>query len=135
MKKLLCALLSIQLFVLIPVMAQSYDAGSSELIKNTRNDMLIVLGAGGTGAILGLSTLSFVERPGDNLRNVYTGAALGVIGGVIYVIYNSAQRGTEELEASVDFSTSERFAWHGKNTHFLSIPQVQFGTQIWQTSF
>lgn len=46
------------------------------------------------GAILGLSTLSFYGKPSDHVSNIYTGAALGLIGGATYVGYKTF--GTEE---------------------------------------
>jgi hypothetical protein len=83
-----------------------------DFIKNTQNDLMIVVAAGGAGAILGLSTLSFVDRPSNHLRNVWSGAALGIIGGVIFVAYNSAQKGSEDLVSSANFETYERISWH-----------------------
>jgi hypothetical protein len=79
-----------------------------------------------------------VDKPSQHIANTWTGAALGIIAGVIVVAYNSAQKGSEELqsdEASLDFSSSERVAWHMENTQILTIPQVQFGTQLWSKSF
>jgi hypothetical protein len=136
MKKLLGLMIALQLILLSPAMAQSDgEEGDEEFMKNTQNDITLVLVAGGAGAILGLSTLSFVEEPSRHLRNIWSGAAIGIIAGVIYVAYNSAQRGTEELQSSQDFNTFERVAWHEKNTPHLVLPQVQFGTQFWQMNF
>jgi hypothetical protein len=134
MKKILSVFLAFQLLT-----AVAFAQGSSEdeLIKNTQNDILLVAGAGASGAVLGLSTLSFVDKPSQHLSNIWTGAAIGVIAGVIFVAYNSAQRGQEDLEteeASVDFNSGERLAWHQKNT-VLTNPGVQFGTEIWSSSF
>ncbi|HXH74956.1 MAG TPA: hypothetical protein VNJ08_08325 [Bacteriovoracaceae bacterium] len=131
MKKLISVFLILTFVVLTPAMAQEDD-----FVKTTREDMFTVMGAGAGGAILGLSTLSFVDQPSRHLRNVFTGAALGIIAGVILVTYNSAQRGTEELEsASLDFNTNERVAWHASNTQNLTLPKVQFGTQFWSMNF
>lgn len=120
--------------------SQEEGAKDDDLLKNTRNDILVVAGATVAGGILGLSTLSFVDKPSKHLSNIWTGAAVGLIVGVVYVAYDSAQRGQESIEeedeeeASLDFKTSERVAWHSENQN-LSIPQVQFGTQIWQMNF
>jgi hypothetical protein len=136
MKKLFCRLLSLHFFLaaalINPAFAQDSD---DDLVKSTQNDILLVGVAGGAGAILGLSTLSFVDQPSKHVSNIWTGAALGVIAGVIFVAYNSAQRGSEELQSSSEFNSSERFAWHSQNTQNLTLPAVQFGTQIWQTNF
>lgn len=141
MKKLLSFLLCLQ-FLIMPVMAQEGGEGGSaddDLVKTTQQDILIVAGAAGAGAILGLSTLSFVDQPSRHLRNVYSGAAIGMIVGVIFVAYNSAQRGTEELqneeEASIEFNTSERLSWHEKNAQDLTLAQVHFGTNFLNLTF
>lgn len=131
MKKLMCLLLSLQFLV----MAAPAMAAEDDFMKNTQNDLIIIAGAGGAGAILGLSTLSFVDKPSEHLSNIWTGAALGVIAGVIFVAYNSAQRGSEDLQSSTEFNSFERVAWHHQNNQNLTIPSVQFGTQFWQTSF
>lgn len=137
MKKIIALLIAFQL-----MSVSAFAQGTSEdddLIKNTQNDILLVAGAGAAGAVLGLSTLSFVDKPSRHISNIWTGAALGVIAGVVWVAYNSAQRGQEDLqseeeEASLEFNSAERLAWHQDNTS-LTNPQVQFGTEIWKTSF
>ncbi len=134
MKKWICALVCFQLLTLNVAMAQSED----EFIKNTQNDILLVAAAGGGGAILGLSTLSFYDKPSKHIANVWTGAAIGVIAGVIFVAYSSAQKGSEDLvsqQSSEEFSTDERSDWHSKNSDLLTMQSVQFGTQFWAASF
>lgn len=136
MKKMFSFLLLLKFIIFTPVMAQ--DNPAADVLKNTQADILIVAGAGVGGAILGLSTLSFMDRPSKHVSNIWTGAALGVIAGVIVVAYNSAQKGSEELqndEASLDFNTHERVAWHFENEKNLTNQKVQFGTQIWKLSF
>ena len=134
MKNLLIALLSLQLVLVQGAFAQ--DGGSEDdFVKNTQEDIITVGAAGAAGAILGLSTLSFVDKPSEHLGNIWTGAAIGVILGVVWVAYNSAQKGTEDLESSVDFNSSERVAWHRQNASSLTSPTVQFGTGIWSQSF
>ena len=135
MKKIISLLLAFQLLTAIAFAQEGNE--DDDIVKNTQNDILFVAGAGAAGAIIGLSTLSFVDKPSQHISNVWTGAALGVIAGVVFVAYNSAQRGTEDLqsdEASLDFNSSERIAWHRKSS-VLTIPQVQFSTEIWNTSF
>lgn len=138
MKKLICALLTLHFFlstaVVNPAFAQE-DGGEDDLLKSTQNDILLVGVAGIGGAVIGLSTLSFVDKPSKHLSNIWTGAALGVIAGVVFVAYNSAQRGSEDLQSSSDFNSFERVAWHEENNQNLTMPEVQFGTQIFQLSF
>ena len=125
-------MLCLQLICLQSAMAQESD---EDLVKNTQNDIMLVGAAGVAGAVLGLSTLSFVDKPSQHLSNIWTGAAIGVIAGVIFVAYNSAQRGQEDLESSLDFNSSERVAWHQQNVEKLTSKSMQFGTGIWSSSF
>lgn len=133
MKKILSLLLALTVSATTGFAQENED----DIIKNTQNDILLVAGAGAAGAVLGLSTLSFVDKPSRHISNIWTGAALGVIAGVVWVAYNSAQRGSEDLqseEASLDFNSSERYAWHQDNA-VLTKPEVQFGTEFWRSSF
>jgi hypothetical protein len=134
MKNWLFGIIIFQLLTLNMAFAQQED----DIMKNTQNDILLVAGAGAGGAILGLSTLSFYDKASMHVSNVWTGAAIGIIAGVIFVAYSSAQKGSEELQGSIPseaFSTSERVVWHQGNANLLSSGPVQFGTQLWQSSF
>ncbi len=51
----------------------------------TRKSVATVMFAGLGGAVVGLSTLSFYGKPEEHVSNIWTGLALGVIGGVVYV--------------------------------------------------
>lgn len=135
MKKLICGLLGFYFFFATALVNPAFAQNEDDLIKNTQNDIMIVGAAGAGGAILGLSTLSFVDTPSKHVSNIWTGAALGVIAGVIFVAYNSAQKGSEDLQSSSEFNSSERVAWHDQHATSLTLPSVQFGTQIWSTSF
>ncbi len=134
MKKWISLLMCFQFLTLNMVWAQSED----DIIKNTQDDMLMVVAAGGAGAVLGLSTLSFYDTPSKSISNIWTGAAIGIIAGVIFVAYNSAQKGSEDLvsqHSSERFSTPERAEWHAKNSQFLSAQSVQFATDLLKYSF
>lgn len=96
---------------------------------------MFIAAAGAAGGILGLSTLSFVDKPSQHLSNIWTGAALGVIAGVVFVAYQGAQRGSEELESSLEFNSFERVAWHQQQVENLTSKSVQFGSEFWSTSF
>ncbi len=133
MKKTLCALMALHLFIFSGI--STAKAQSDDLIKSTQEDILLVVGAGAAGAVLGLSTLSFVDKPSQHISNVWTGAALGIIAGVIIVAYNSAQKGSEELQASQEFNSLERLAWHHQETERMTFPEVQFESQIFTLSF
>jgi hypothetical protein len=132
MKNFLALVLSIHMVLTSAAFAQ--DDGA-DFVKSTQQDIMLVGAAGAGGAILGLSTLSFYDTPSKHISNIWTGAAIGVIVGVIFVAYNSAQKGSEDLVSKKDFGTSERTKWHDENDNLLSFQSVQFGTQFWQTTF
>jgi hypothetical protein len=120
--------------------AQAQDPGGEDVFDDHKNDLLIVVGGGLAGAILGLSTLSFVEEPKEHTRNILVGASLGIIAGVGYVAFNQANKqksfmlGPPEEDASLDpkfFDTSKRVAWHNQEvndkTNFInSLNQVNY---------
>jgi hypothetical protein len=89
--------------LLVILMLNSFNtyaqAGQStkEGIDGPLTDMYVVLGAGAAGAVLGLSTLSFVDEPTKSFRNVSMGAAIGIIMGVGIVVYNQATRASSEI--------------------------------------
>lgn len=66
------------------------SAQDRSIYDQTRDDFMIVTLAGVSGAVLGLSTLSFTTSPKKHSRNILTGAAIGLVAGVIYVAYRQA---------------------------------------------
>jgi hypothetical protein len=74
-------------------------------VYDSKNDLLVVVSGGLAGAVLGLSTLSFVDQPRLHTRNILVGASFGIIIGVIYVAMNQANRSREMFEpADEDYS-------------------------------
>lgn len=95
------------------------DAGSTELVNQTVGDLAIIVGAGAGGAILGLSTLSFYEKPKEHWKNITVGGAIGVIAGVAVVVYLQATRNQTMVDeedarfkADPDFNYFARKQWH-----------------------
>lgn len=107
-------------FLVLTLSLATYSADSSpvdQLVNESKSDLLIVAGGGLAGAILGLSTLSFVEEPKKHTKNILTGASVGIIVGVIYVAYTQAYETKESVYSSVnskDFDTSSRDIWHNQ---------------------
>jgi hypothetical protein len=109
-------------FVLLamPLHGYSQELNTDEMMESTKNDFLIVVSAGLGGAILGLSTLSFVEEPKEHTRNILVGASVGIIAGVAIVAYLQAEKSSsmfygDEAQASLntgDFNTYARAQWH-----------------------
>ena len=125
---------------------QAGAAGDASLLADSMNDVAIVSGCGLGGAILGLSTLSFVEKPSEHLRSIVVGGALGIIVGVAVVAYLQATKTSELYEeqnseggASYNGYNMNRLAlssnsnWFGDSDHyftkqnnFSNIPQIGF---------
>ena len=132
------------IFGLNNVFAQeNQGAGGGDVeafVNDTKTDLLIVVAGGLAGAVLGLSTLSFVEEPKEHTRNILVGASLGIILGVGYVAFNQANKsrdmfypGEEEvyLNSGKKFNTLARIRWHQsevaeKNHQFNTLNQVGF---------
>ena len=118
----------------LPSFAQDNAKDMEELVEGTKNDLLVVIAGGLAGAVLGLSTLSFVEEPKEHTRNIIVGASLGIIAGVGYVAYSQANRSREMMygapsQTKLDgknFETTHRVSWHyhevNDNSHFIVTP-------------
>lgn len=78
------------------LMAQQKADGSG-FVDDSIKDISIVLGAGAAGAVLGLSTLSFVEEPSDHMKNIAIGGAVGIIIGVGIVIFSQATKSSSAI--------------------------------------
>jgi uncharacterized membrane protein YkvI len=89
----LATLIIIFLFIVNPVasFAQEEKAANG-FVDDSIRDMSIVLGAGLAGAVLGLSTLSFVDEPSQHTKNIAVGGAIGVIIGVTVVVLTQASQ-------------------------------------------
>lgn len=75
-------------------------------------DLTLVLGSGAVGAILGLSTLSFVDKPKDKLENIAIGGALGIVVGVGMALFGQATKQTSVIAQSApqDANSVESYA-------------------------
>ena len=72
--------------------------GNNPVVHDAINDAYIVGGSGVVGAVLGLSTLSFVEKPGDHLKNIVVGGAIGIIIGVSVVAWGQANKSRQNYD-------------------------------------
>lgn len=123
-KQEMCAVLYSKLrrifvFFMILSLTSTAFAQNSELVDETKNDIMIVMGGGLAGAVLGLSTLSFVDKPNKHTKNILVGASLGIIAGVAYVAFNQANKSRGYFEdedysyrPTPSFETMERSNWH-----------------------
>lgn len=109
------AVLCLALFSLVnSTFAQ--DNGGGDILDQSMTDIITVTALGGVGAVLGLSTLSFVNEPKDHLKNIVVGGALGIIIGVGVVAFRQANKSQEVYKGAFnnvpEFSTKNRLAWH-----------------------
>ena len=79
-----------------PIAKAAEDYGSANpadsLIDDSVRDFSIVMGSGLVGAVLGLSTLSFVDTPSEHLKNIAVGGAVGIVVGVGVVVFGQVSR-------------------------------------------
>lgn len=106
------------------VLAQATEDDLEMLVNDTKNDLMVVVGGGLAGAVLGLSTLSFVDEPKDHTRNIIVGASVGIIFGVVFVAASQATKTQDLLNGEEDemqpgamlnikeFGTYARLSWH-----------------------
>lgn len=116
--------ISLLMLITRPSLAQS---NKSDLVDSSIRDITTVMMTGAGGAVLGLSTLSFVDEPKDHLRNILVGGAIGIIVGVGVVAYNQANVSKDDFKKTgsydrdtPEFSTPARHHWHQKEYHARS---------------
>lgn len=131
MKPILLSILVLTLSFSFPSWGQAEPA---DVVKQTQGDLLVVVGAGVGGAVLGLSTLSFYDTPSKHISNVWTGAAVGIIAGVIFVAVSHAQKAQDDFASTKDFTTSDRFAWHSDKSQSKSF-STPINSTIWAARF
>jgi hypothetical protein len=103
-KKILSCLIS-AFIVLNPLKLSAQEAAASAgLFDESVKDISVVLGAGVAGAILGLSTLSFVEKPKEHTKNIAIGGAIGIVIGVGMVMLGQATRSQSTILGHSDAS-------------------------------
>lgn len=79
------ALLSLPLIFGQVGYAQSKSSSGGNNPYDTRNTVGVILISGLVGGVLGLSTLSFYQRPQDHIRNITLGAGLGIIASALFM--------------------------------------------------
>ena len=115
------------LYIVITLLTASAFSAREDmdiLIEDSKSDLMVVGAAGAAGGLLGLSTLSFVDEPTDNTKNILIGASLGIIAGVAWVglmqaektssYYYGGQRanGYSDGGGESGFTTYQRNHWH-----------------------
>jgi len=122
------ALMKIISFLLVLIFSCPVVAQEENIVESTQSDIILVFSCGLGGAILGLSTLSFVDEPKDHTKNILVGASLGIIAGVILAAYGAAGKSHKMFEESnkseqtffdpKKFETTSRNHWHLAHNKF-----------------
>lgn len=94
--RLLCLVLAS--FALLPHGGFAQDADTNSPLE-VRNAVGTILIAGLVGGILGLSTLSFYDKPQDNIRNIFFGAGAGMIVSTLWMTMSVATTPIEKTTA------------------------------------
>ena len=92
-KKFLTCLVT-TVILLNPLQLRAQEMQSKGMVDESLQDLTVVLASGAVGAVLGLSTLSFVETPKDHMKNIAIGGAIGIVVGVGFVIFGQASKQT-----------------------------------------
>lgn len=114
-KKIVAMSLAVTLgasLVMPEALAQEPSPEEKVELTGTRRQLATIVFAGLSGAILGLSTLSFYGRPQDHLSNIAVGFAVGIIGGTVYTTYKAATKPYEAYDIS-GASTRGSNIWAG----------------------
>ena len=105
---------SYSLFLCLVLFGQSAfcaaEESTSDFVDDSLKDISIVMGTGVFGAILGLSTLSFVDEPSSHLKNIAIGGSVGIVLGVGIVVFTQASKSTSVIGSKEDIQTnSDKF--------------------------
>ncbi len=68
---------------------------------NPKDQAKVILYTGLYGAVLGLSTLSFYDKPSSRIRNVFMGAALGLIASVVISTVVATKKDKERTQVEL----------------------------------
>lgn len=135
MKMFLSLILVLQILLSANVFAQDV---ADDLVTNTQQDLMMVIGGGIGGSVIGLSTLSFYDKPSKHISNIWTGAAIGIIAGVVFVVYSSATRGHGDLTSQSDqksFETISRRDWHEEKFSLNLTSSAVNTVPVWHQEF
>lgn len=135
MRNLLRTLLIFSLLISsFPAFSQDND---DPLLDTSMRDALTVVAMGTAGAILGLSTLSFVEEPKEHLKNIVVGGAIGIIIGVGFVAWGQASKSRDSYQQTFDegamlqkdFPSYARRNWH-RDAHLSMTSAPKLNNQL-----
>lgn len=121
---------------LLVVTTESYATPTSQMEAPTvRSHVAKILLSTLGGAALGMSTLSFYERPQDHLSNVAVGGALGAVFGSIYVTRESLKHGSKYAINGMSELTQRGRYQEGSQWALNLQPDKGFYGGFWYTTF
>ena len=77
--------------------SDSAQVSPESMMDESLRDISVVLGIGAVGAVIGLSTLSFVNNPSKHWKNVTVGAAVGIVIGVAVVAFTQVSKSSSSV--------------------------------------
>jgi hypothetical protein len=122
-------------------MSDERSSQEDDLMKSMFEDLSIVGGGGLTGAILGLSTLSFEKYPSQHTSHIITGASIGIIIGVAIIMYNKVSKGSDLMESAFPLKNENywasqwRHSWEENHLQTSMNIKNQFPTLYYTKSF
>lgn len=84
-------ILSLAFFVAFAPVSRAASIGSAAITVGV---------ATAAGAVLGASTLPFYGEPGKHTKNIFYGAAIGAVAGVILAAYSGVKEGAPEEDGA-----------------------------------
>jgi len=99
----------------------SAQSGTAQANRNIKRNIATVLFASIGGGILGLSTLSFYDKPEDHTNNITMGALLGFVAGTGYVVMNNTSSAPQRAEG-----WSQAFPLEKKEPRMKPVAQIAF---------
>jgi hypothetical protein len=114
------------------------DGATSTSTSNSASyssDITLVAGTGLGGAVLGLSTLSFEDEPGQHLSHILTGASIGIMIGVAIIIFEKVSQGPEMIEARNGEGFATRARLNTNDNYFFNRPLTYELTQWSEEKF
>ena len=85
-------MIKILVFIILSNYVFSQDQLEQEIDVDVETTSMAILGLGLSGALLGLSTLSFDTYPQRNLDKISKGAAIGIVIGVFLSFYINSEK-------------------------------------------
>lgn len=95
MKKMKLVILILAFLSSPHLYAQEQQNSYSDSGRNFKRGVAAVMFSTIGGAVLGLSTLSFYDKPQEHTNNITVGALVGLVAGVGYVVYDSSRRNSQ----------------------------------------